>query len=185
MIRRATLITAALAVFAFAAPPAASAAAQLTNGSGSVLPVGTKITGRSTNTFVFTSIGTLECEEMVVPWEVTHNSGGTVEGVGTGAGETFNCFSEGEAIQITDLTLFSLRMIGPSSGSKGVTFEAHLPVIGTCHYFALAIPMTYTHGGSVLHFQGPLLTIPSACGTAEIEGDTTLSGTSGFIVITD
>jgi hypothetical protein len=183
MIRKATQFIAAIAVLAFAVPTGASAA-QLTNGSGEALPVGSMITGRSNDFTVFTSIGTLECEEVVVHGEVTKNSGGSFEGVGKGAGETFNCSSEGEAITITDYTLLFFRGTGPSNGSMGVTFEADLPVVGTCHYQG-TVPAAYIAGTDVIHYFGTITASPAACGIAEVEGLTTLERSGGGIILID
>jgi hypothetical protein len=178
MAKKFSLLLAAVAVVAFAVPSMASAA-QITG-----VGVGGHVVGRSNDTFTFTSIGTLECEEVVIEGEITANSGGTVAANGIGTGETFNCFSEGEPILITDATLLNLHTTGPANGTVGLTFEADLPVVGTCHYGG-TVALTYVSGSDELHIEGPLTASPAACGTAEIEGDFTIEKAGGGAVVLD
>jgi hypothetical protein len=179
MIMKAAQMAMAIVVLSSVTPTLASAA-ELTG-----VGVGSSVTGTVHNFGVFTSIGNIECEEVVSHGEVTKNSGGEFIIQGKGVAEAFNCFSEGEPVSFTDFTLFSLRATSPSAGSKAMRFEVDLPVVGTCRYEASALPVTYTSGGETVHFEGPMTASPAACGQAEIEGETTLEHAGGGQVVID
>lgn len=179
MIKKLTLLAAAVAVVALAVP-AMAGASQLTMPAGTTVPVETKITGTSTNAVTTTSIGELKCAKVVLNGEVTKNNGTEVAGVGIGTGTTTTCTDEGASINITNVTLTSLASSTSGSGTAAFSFQADLPVVGTCTYTATAAPFTYVSGANPaeLKFTKATLTAsPSACGTAKLDGEFKLETT--------
>jgi len=187
MAKKFSLLLAAVAVVALAVPAFASAAA-VTDGSGNLLGKGTKISGTSTNATTLTSLGLLTCATVKVNGELTANSGGTVEGVGVGAGETSTCRLGKKEISITDITLTSLKSTGTShTGTIGVTFEADLPELH-CHFKspAAGLPFSYSAGGNTLTIsEGNLEGTPEACEPGTLNGTFTISQTGGGAVVLD
>jgi hypothetical protein len=185
MAKKLTLLATAIAVLAFAAVPAFASAAKLemTATGGGAVPVGTPITGISTDAITETSLGTLSCKEVVLNGEVTKNEATVAEGVGTSSSTT-ECFVEKEPINITDVTLINLKSAASGSGTASFSFVADLPASLTCTYTGTNAAFTYTPGGSVLAFSKAKLTAsPTACGTAKLTGHFSLATSAGGAVI--
>jgi hypothetical protein len=186
MAKKFSLLMAAVAVLAFAIPAMASAGT-VTSSAGVLAPVGTVITGTSSNTETTnTKFGTLKCANVTVKGKLTENSGGKVAAKTEGVGSTKECKVGTKELTITDPTLLSLSSTAAGSGTVGLTFEATVPAIGTCHFAGTAVPFTYTAGSDSIHVAGKLTATPAACGTgtgAEIHGDFTLEiGSTGVIL---
>jgi hypothetical protein len=190
MAKKLSLLMAAVAVIAFAVPAFASASS-LTMPAGTLVPVGTKIVGTSTNTTTLTSLGLLSCNTVSVTGEVTANSGGSVAGIGIGTGNTSECFlSEEEAITITDITLESISSSTSGSGTIHFTFVADLPNNVVCHFVtkSAGASFNYVSGTDSLSIPAQKLeATPAACRPGEIEGTFTLetdpeTGTGGVIL---
>jgi hypothetical protein len=179
MIKKLTLLATAIAVLAFAVPAMASAAPSLTMPAKTLVPANvmsgnpnSNITGTSVNAKTTTSLGTLTCAKVTLNGTVTENTGSSVKGVGTGAGTTTTCKIEGESINITDVTLAEIKSTVSGAGSASFSFQADLPVVGTCTYTGTNAPFTYVSGSSVITFNKATLTAsPSACGTAALDGE--------------
>lgn len=177
MVKKLSLLLAALAaVFAFAAP-AASAAPALTMPPGVLVPKGTKITGTSVNTVVKTPFGAIKCEKWTVNAEVIANGGFNVEAVGGAQGAAVGCTVNGIPILVTDVTLKKLSSAIIGKGMVALTFEVDVP--GVCHYESGAIPYAYAPGAAVIQLAGKLLGKPAACEPAEFEGAYELETTVG------
>src|SRR5882757_8371277 len=172
MFKKLSLLLAAVAVVAFAAPAIASAAPAVTMPAGTLLPKGTKIKGKSTNFVVNTSLGNLTCESVAFEAELTENTGTQFAGVGVGEGTTSVCKLNGTtSIQFTDFTLVSF-----TSGIIGtiftkVTFKVDLPGGIVCHYLSPSGPgllVSYLTGTAIWRIvAASLLSTPAACGSSE------------------
>jgi hypothetical protein len=187
MVKKLTLLAAAIAVVAFAIPAAASAAPSVTSSAGVLAPVGTVITGTSSNTKTQTELGLLTCTNVTVTGKITKNSGTSVEAVSNGKeGTTKGCEVEGSALTITDPTLINLTSTVDTKGSVTLTFIADLLGI-SCH-FSGTVPFTYkdpTDTINVASTSSPALTgSPAICGNASsFKGDFTLTiGTTPVIL---
>jgi hypothetical protein len=182
MAKKLSLLLAAFAVVAFAAPAFASAAPEVTI-NGLRAPVGTAITGTSTNFVIGTSIGNVRCAIVEFSAETTINNGSTVGVVGTSPFSTTKCsFKGGTPITIDDATLLSLHSSEAGKGTLGPTAEATLPEL-TCHYSGSAVPFTYTSGGNTLSITGSLKASPAACGAAVASGAFTITSPGGPVVL--
>lgn len=183
MAKKLSLLLAAVAVLAFAIPTVAGAAT-LESG-GSVVPVGTKITGKSTNAVTQTGLGKLSCKEVVLLGKVTTNSGGTVEGVGTGEATGTTCNVEGTAVEVTNIVLSNIKSnatTGTGKGTASFSFKSTLPVVGACTFTGTNAPGTYstTTMTNILKIEKATLTAsPSACGPANLSGEFALTLTEG------
>lgn len=176
-----------LAAFAFAAlsAPAAANASTVTMPAGTLVPTGTEITLRSENATFETELGIAECEAVSLKDELTRNSGGIVEAKSVGKGGSTECFIEGHRFTVTDLTIPLLR--SATTGSGELMWTGTMDLLGgaiQCNYHGL-IPFTYQAGSSVIEAGGELEGTPELCGTGRIDGDLSLSTSSGGAVILD
>ena len=164
MAKKFNLLMAAVAVLAFAVPAMASAAPSVTSKAGTLAPVGTIITGTSTNTELSTNLGTLKCEKLIVKGKITENSGSSVKVTKEGEGTTSGCKVGTEALTWTDLTLLNITSTVDKSGTVGLHFVMDLPGDVTCTYEGAAVPFTYTSGSDTITISGNLKPTPAACG---------------------
>jgi len=175
MLKKPALLFAALAVIALAAP-AVSSAAKLTMPANTLVPVGTEITGESTNTELETEFGTISCANVTFTDEVTANNGSNFEAEPVGEGTTAECFLGNEVlITVTHFT-FRFWSSGPHAGELTWTWILDLPGGIECHYHGF-IAWFYITGASSFHHEGELE--GGVCGGGFIEGDFSLSTTGG------
>jgi hypothetical protein len=174
MAKKFSLLLAAIAVVAFAVPTFASAA-ELTDG-GAALPVGSELTGTSTDAETETPLGTLTCGKVTVGGRVTQNSGGTVAGVGNGESSTTSCVidPEKQGITIENIQLTGISATSPTSGSASFSFKANVPGLPEGCVFSGTVPGTCSSGTDTLFVNGTGLEgTPSICGE---NGEVTFRG---------
>lgn len=186
MAKKFSLLMAAVAVLAVAIPAMASAGS-VTSKAGTFAPVGTVLTGVSTNAVTTTTIGNLTCKEVKVTGKITKNSEAEgVAGTGTGEGTSSTCFIGGSTpITVEDITLTSIQSLKGETpnGKAGFVFKAKLPGL-TCTYTASAAPFSYvTNSDKITFTKAPLTASPSACGSATLDADFTLTIGSTPIII--
>jgi hypothetical protein len=199
MAKKLSLLIAAMAVLAFAVPAMASATAPLTESNGTVVvPVGSGITGTSTNAKTKTSLGTLSCKKVELMGKVTVNEESTkgpkAEG---GAGEEeftgSECEVEGVSVPVKKIKLTNLKTgsgLGLTTGTGTATFS-FTALIGSfdCVFTGTNVPFTYsttTMTNSIKFTNASLTGSPAACGTGTFSGDFELftTGTNTKIEVT-
>lgn len=187
MAKKLSLLLAAVAVAALAAPPFASAVG-VTDGKGKLLPVGTVIVGKSKSRVLETGFGKVTCESWVQRIKLTKNTTESVQGVGVGEGEVKGCkLGTGEKsseVKFTDPTLIGFSWTLFSGVSITETFIAHFPKL-TCH-FEGAAGVSVTFGGGHLTI-GPanLKGTPSGCGQGLLTDTTSFEQSGGGTVVFD
>jgi hypothetical protein len=186
MVKKLSLVLAAVAVLAFAVPAFASATTGLTmeGALGTLIPTGKKVEFVNVGNIVLTSTktGNITCEEMTVTGEVTTNT--TKKVVVTGKEFSANnkaakCHLEnGTAVTVPSIELEKVETEGKEvAGTEGKDFTfivAFKPTIGTltCTYTTTTGTGHYIAGTDVLTTERAALTVtPAACGTT-----TTLDG---------
>ncbi|HWN73926.1 MAG TPA: hypothetical protein VNN15_08985 [Solirubrobacterales bacterium] len=155
-----TLITACLAIAAFAAMvivPAASASPALTNAKGELVPVGTEIHAVVVGNGVFTGGFNITCTGGEGSGKVTTNTGSSIKGelaAGslklTGTGANGDCTSAlgnvglsltskicGETVKGTD------TVIATGCGGSPLTATVTVTGVGTCKYEAASMKGTF------------------------------------------
>lgn len=174
MFRKAAILTMAAAVFAFVAPAAASAAA-VTDGSGTLLAVGSVFKVSSGNLKLETEgLGNVGCTSTELALELTKNNGTSAEAEsGESAGTTSGCSVKGKSIEITDQTILNWQTFGNGQGVISLTEVVHFPTI-TCHYEGQNLSFTYTSGTDSFAVFGFLA--GGGCGQASINGTFTAAG---------
>jgi hypothetical protein len=171
MVRKFTLLLAAVAVLAFAAPALANASS-ITSSAGKLTPVGTAITATGSD-FTQTSnlLGSITCEKLNVKFTLTKNSGSAFEGSGTSEKPAQSGCRNGEKTLI--YTSFDITNIASTTSGSGTLSFTAVEDIGTitCTVTGTAIPFTYTPGTSAIKFAsaGPVTSKPAACGTEKID----------------
>lgn len=181
MARKLSLFLAAAAIVAFAAPALASAAPEITV-NGARAPIGTQISGSSTNTVWKTELGNFTCGTVTFSGQITANTGSTFAGKGTSAMTTSSCFFKGTtAFTIDDATLLSLHSATPGAGTASLTYTATAFGL-TCHYSNAALPFTYPALGNTLTVKGELTASPAECGNTAIESTFTITSPGGAVV---
>jgi hypothetical protein len=188
MAKKLSLAMAAIAAIAvFAIPATASAAPTVTMPAGTLVPVGTELTGTSTDAEITTSLGAIHCGTVHVNAELTKNNGTEVEAVGVGQGLATTCaFTAGEAITVTDVTLFKLSATAAAKKLEFTLIADLGPV--TCHFVTPAggINFTYVSGSDTITIAEQKLTAtPAACRPGEFQASFTIETTAGGAVILD
>jgi hypothetical protein len=189
MVKKLTLLAAAVAVLALAVPAFASATV-LTMPSETKVPTGTLIKGVSTDTVTTTPLGELTCESVEVQGTVTVNNGTTVEGTGNGTSKTANCFvePEHEPLTVEKISLTNLKSSVTGQGTASFSFVAQLPGELECK-FSGTVPGTFVEGTGTLNLTGHgLVGSPTICGTEKevtFKGDFPLTTGDGTGVILD
>jgi hypothetical protein len=193
MIRKLSLVVAAVSVLAFVVPALASAAPAVTITKGTLAPVtnaektgpaDATITGISTNVETTnTPLGTLKCKEFMVSGWLTKNNGTEVQAVDDpGAGNSAKeCVAGTTELKIDNPTLVSL-----SATAKAKTVDLSFTSTAgglSCTYTGTAVPFTYTAGGSSIHIAGALKGSTEICGSPEIHGDFALSITGAAVIL--
>jgi hypothetical protein len=189
MAKKLILLAMAIGAIAALAAPAMAGASQITFPAGTAAPVGTVITGTSSNTVTVTPLGNLTCASVVVKATITKNSGGTAAAKAeAGASSSSTCFLGKNAISVTNITLKSLESTTSGVGKAVLSFEADLPGGLTCHFESAgaANNVSYTAGTSNLHLAGGLVGSPEICGEegeVSISGDFALTAESSAVVL--
>lgn len=161
------------AMAALALPAVASASPELNDESGSV-EVGAAITGTSTNALTTnTALGTLECDHVLISGEVTANSKGVVEGIGTG-GDTTTCNAGPAEMTVTEPTLNHIETSAEGENNLSMSFIADVGPF-ECEFKGGG---TFSYetgtGNNDLHISNVVLTTDEVC--AAEEGDTIFEG---------
>lgn len=178
-----TSLLAAVAVIAFAAPAVASASSGLTE-KGTLVPVGSTITGTNVGSITTTSetLDDTVCDTMTFKTELNQNSAATgFTALGTPTGSMSGCVWNGMAVKATNVAVVSLSSPSSSSGTGKASFsyEIDYPKL-TCKYTASGVSFTYTAGTDVINFSDAALTVsPAGCGPTTFDGTITLSTPSG------
>jgi hypothetical protein len=167
-----------LLALAFAALPAiANAAPELTEPTGTTVPVGATITGTSTNAVTKLDAPpkqqNLTCKKVVVHGIVKANSGTVVEIVDDSADTAEGCEIEGAAITVKP-TLTSINL---TSAAKTAAFDF---TAGTLSETSNAT-VTYVSGASTIHVAGPV----TGGRTGSFSGDFTLTNSKGGLIKVD
>ena len=146
--------------------PAAARAGTVTSSAGVLAPVGTTLTGRSSDAEIATSLGTITCLEMVVQVKIQENSFGRLEAGVPNYGTSSACALKGGGeVTTTTITVPRLQSFTAGSGTMGLSFGADLPGGLSCSYTAFAVPFTYKAGSSTILVAGNMKPSPAACGT--------------------
>jgi hypothetical protein len=191
MAKKLSLLLAAAAVLAFAAPAMASAATGLTE-KGVLIPIRSKVRATNIGSAVFTSTktGNISCSIFRFTTEVTSNTTSTVAEIGVSGSSTASGCSvpSGATITFKNITVSQVDTTGGGTGSITFSFEA---VIGslTCKYSTASGSFTYNpaetaEGGDVLTFSSvPLSVTPAACGTTtQFDGKFTMETDTEAVV---
>ena len=168
-----------VAVVALAIPAAANATA-LKVKQGTLVPNGETFQAVSTNFEIQTSLGTLKCEKFGLNAKVTQNNGTEFAAVGAGEGFSSVCKLGSTVMTWKNIRLSSLSASSPTNGRMAFEFEILMPGL-SCKYASKlgGTPVSYVSGGQTIHLEGPLVASPSACGTASVKSDFTLTGSVG------
>lgn len=187
MIKKFTLLPAAVAVLAFAVPSLASAS-KVTLPAGTLAPVGTAI--KTTGSDIIqksNTLGALTCSLLNLNGQITKNDGSTVEAAGTTTTpEQSGCVNGTKSIIFTSIEI--TKLISTVSGSGTMSYVAKED-IGTlaCTFTGTSVPFTYTVGGSAIKFTEAtgITSSPAACGTIKLTGEFKLekTGTSTAMIL--
>jgi hypothetical protein len=180
MMKKLSLLLAAIAALAFAAPTLASASTGLTE-NGGLVAVGSRVTGTNIGAVTITSaiFGNITCGEMMLEGEVKKNGAAVGVEVGAaGANSMGNCAAAGMAVEATSVTFTNLTSTAAEAGTgkASLSWKIDLPAV-TCKFTAEAAPFTYVANGDVIKFaKAPLAVAPAAaCGVATLDAEFTLS----------
>ncbi len=187
MVKKLSLLVAAVAVLAFAVPAMASASA-LTNpgGGGELTAVGTAITGTGSNVVLKSStLGEIKCETLTLSGKVVKNSGGEVEGSASNENPpTKNCKNGEKTVVVTKVEL--TKLFTSTSGSGTANFVAKIDVGSTaCTFTGTSVPFTYTPKTTtgVITFTSAGGVSGGACGTAPLTGSFILKSSLGALTL--
>jgi hypothetical protein len=164
--------------------PAAASAIGITSKAGVLAPAGTVVATTSVDTVITSTIGNTACGALVLDTKLVTNSAAKVHAESAGAGAAAGCFYKGvNAVTVTNPRLETLLSTTGGKGTAALTLIVDLPMPLTCTYSGSAIPYTYTAGSDEIHIEGPVSTLPVACGKASIAGDFTLEIGSTPVII--
>jgi hypothetical protein len=151
MAKKFSLLMAAMAILAFAIPSFANAS-EMTNSGGGATVVGTKVIGTSSSasvTLTTSLLGALSCEHVTLEGKLTVNSGGTVEGEGSGEGTQSGCTRSGSPITISDTTVTNIKSTVSGIGTASFVTTATINTT-VCHFTGTNVPFTYKSGTDTL-----------------------------------
>jgi hypothetical protein len=191
MLKKFTLLLAAMAVLAFAVPAFASATTGLTE-SGKLVEVGKKVEATNIGAVLLTSakLGTITCDEVTLTGTVATNTAATVRVTGD-AGKSFAklCMkNDGTAVTVKNIVLTEIHTEGKikeedkeapgkfiKEGKFVVNFELEVGGL-TCKFTTAGSAGHYTEGTDVITTEeGKLSASPIACGTtATLDGKFTI-----------
>jgi hypothetical protein len=190
MIKKLSLLLAAVAVLAFAAPSMASASA-VTFPAGTLLATGNPLELTGTNILFTSSItGEIGCEKLNLIGTLTKNNGTEVEGSGVAEKPVQEkCkTTEGAAVTITNWT--TTKFLLTTTGNGTINFDAVVdePPL-TCTVVGTNVPFTYAVGGDNVAFNkaGGITVSPAGCGTLKLDGsftvETKISGVQHAVIL--
>ncbi len=171
MFSKSALLAVVALVLALAIPGVASA--ELTEGEGKTIPVGSELEGTSTNTTVSTALGKVTCEKVTIFDKLTVNNSSSSEAESNKEGVTSNCQVGGKAIKLTDVTMIRWQVFPAfNNGTAKITEKVDFSGI-TCH-FEGEVGFTYVTNSDTMTIAGGVLKgTPGTCGNAELNGNYT------------
>jgi hypothetical protein len=177
MIKKLSLLLAAVAVLAFAVPAMASAH-KVTSKAGTLAAVGTIITGTGSDVTLTSSLlGPITCGTLTLTGELTVNDGTNVTGKGTTNNPpSTDCTNEGQPVVVTSVAISSLKAEGTETNVSFVaTVDINSPKPVECTFTGVKVPFTYTVGGdSIVFTKAAGITSTGGCGPATLDGSFTI-----------
>lgn len=172
MVKKLSLLMAAVAVLAFSIPAVADAVPTYTSPALTSIPKPAEIRMTAVGGATITSptLGPIECKEQTINAELVTNSGGTVTLKSSGGFTASSCTDKGNPVTITSFTLNDL--VSTVSGKGTMSFTTVVDVAGlTCTYTGTSIPYTYTLESSEITFSkaGTVDGSPAGCGNATLD----------------
>jgi hypothetical protein len=174
MVKKLSLLLAAVAVLAFAVPAMASAHA-VTSKAGTLAPKGTIITGTGSDVTLTSSVlGTITCTSLTLTGEITENNGTNVTGKGTSNNPpATGCTNNGNPVTVTSVAISRLAAEGTETNASFVaTIDIKKPSETLeCTFTGTKVPFTYTVGGNSLVFknaEGGGILGTKGCGSATL-----------------
>jgi hypothetical protein len=173
MIKRSTLLLAALAVLLVAVPAFANASTGLTTTKGTLLSVGTEFTINGTGQEQINAIGLggqSYCEPpLFFNGRVLKNS--PSEGVeASGSVRAWGGCMRGNRKERSQIELPTLKSspTEPGKGKANIGFTVEIATGVFCHWSSKEAPFTYTSESDLINFTNVSLTgAPAACGNAK------------------
>jgi hypothetical protein len=191
MVKRLTLLMAAVAALACAIPALANASS-VTSSPGTLTPVGTPIALTGTDiTTQSPTLGNITCQTLTPIIELTKNAGGIFEGFGGNATPAQSgCINGTKTVKVTTFRITNLVSTSSGTGSMSYISEQDIAGVLTCTFTGTSVPFSYTVGANVIKFSAAagIVGSPSAtCGsTAKLTGEFRLDlSLSGKAVILD
>lgn len=188
MSRRSSLLTGLVVILALAIPSLANAS-ELTNSGGGATAVGTRLSLNSSSgsvTLTTAAVGATGCTSLDLNLRLTANSGGTVEGEGSGEGTTSGCSSTGgKTLVFSDITLTKLKSTTSGSGTINFTAKALVGGSVSCTYTGTSVPFTYTTKTNILKFVKAGGITGGNCGSTTLDAEFTLATTAGGGLVFD
>jgi hypothetical protein len=194
MVKKFSMLLAAVAVLAIAVPAMANATelnTKSTGGAGTRVPVNTVVTGTGANISLTSStLGTINCKKLNLKGKVTVNNGTTVEASNAGeAPEQETCLNGTKPVNVTNVTL--TKLFSNETGKGTASFTAVVDIKNPeselkCTFTGTNVPGTWTSPSSTITFSSAagVTSTPAACGTAKLDGAFTLEvGSSAVFLI--
>jgi hypothetical protein len=177
MLKKFSLLLAAVAVLAFAVPAMASASA-VTTQAGALIGTPTTVEGTGTNVILTSStLGSISCGTLNLVGTLTKNDGSTVEGSASEQEPvTSDCTNTHGTVTVTKLTLTKL-FAGTVGGvqKQFVNFTSKVDIGAlTCNITGTEVPFTYTAGDDKIVFTEATGATAAGCGTLKLDGSFTI-----------
>jgi hypothetical protein len=188
MKKKLSLLLAAVAVLAFAAPSFASAAETgLTMPEGTLVSPGTIITFTNIGPWKKTSekLGTITCENVMLAAKLSVNSKTEVKATEAGASEqtATTCLRGGAELKVFGIQLKEVKTNGGGTGTISLAYKVELNPGGTvCSFEGTNMVFTYIPGSDTIKIEkGSMSVTPAACGKSsalDVEFTMTTKGTT-------